>query len=91
MTGNDNETETNTDTEQKTRYSPAGFDAPEPETNNEMVVCMGCGESDPASEMGISGDETIRNGDDEILQVTRRYIHSDEDCMMEAVKTQTSD
>lgn len=79
------------DSEEETKWSPAGFEAPEPEVDDEMVVCAGCGEAAPASEMGVTADEKSANGDGEVLQVTRVYIHDDEDCMFQMLGVETPD
>lgn len=78
------------DTElEETKWSPAGFEAPEPELDNEMVVCVGCGEASPVNEMGVTGDNITRNGDDEVLEVTRTYLHNDEECMLQVLGLDT--
>lgn len=74
---------------EETKWPPAGFEAPDPELTDEMVVCAGCGESAPASEMGVTADRISRNGDDEVLEVTRHYIHNDEECMLRTMGMET--
>ena len=65
-----------------TKWSPAGFEVPEPERENGTVVCAGCGDTDPVSEMGMIADEQTETEDGAVAIVNRYYLHNDEDCMM---------
>lgn len=64
-----------------TVYSRAGFDAPEPELENEPVICAGCGEPAPADKIGVHMDETVRSEDGELVHVKRGYVHNRERCL----------
>ena len=65
-----------------TEHSPAGLAAPDPETEDGPVVCPGCGDARPASEMKMSMDRTNMDGEDNVLSVERFYVCS-EDCSLE--------
>lgn len=64
-----------------TEHSPAGFSAPDPELDNGLVVCAGCGEESPADEMGVTADDKIETESGAVVQITRLYLHDDEKCM----------
>lgn len=64
-----------------TEYSPAGFDAPDPELDDDLVVCAGCGEAAPASEMGAICDATVAREDGAVKHIERMYVHNDSECM----------
>lgn len=72
---------------EETKHSPAGFEAPEPELENGEVICAGCGEIATAEEMGVTADRTISADDGAVIEVTRSYVHNDEDCMMELLES----
>jgi hypothetical protein len=71
--------------EKETKWSPAGFEAPDPEIDGEKVVCAGCGDASPVGEMGVSADVITWESDDVVESVTRKYIHDDESCMLKAI------
>lgn len=73
-------------TEEETKWSPVGFEAPDPELDNSEVVCAGCGETAPVSEMGVTADNKVER-DGAVLEVTRHYLHSSEDCMLRFLET----
>jgi hypothetical protein len=68
--------------EQETKYSPAGFEAPEPELENGEVICAGCGEVGPVNEMGVTADSKTETESGTVAAITRYYLHNDEDCTM---------
>lgn len=69
-----------TDFDDATPYSPAGFEAPEPELNDNHVTCAGCGEIKPVSEMGVTTDEVTKNEVGDVLAVTRYYLCNSNEC-----------
>lgn len=67
----------------------AGFEPVEAEIEDSDVKCAGCGEVAPASEMGVTADNTISNGDDVILSVERFYLCDDPECMLQFMEAQS--
>lgn len=65
---------------EETPYSPAGFEAPDVEVEDGLVRCAGCGETAPASEMGLTAD-VVDEVDGATTRVERRYLHNSGDCM----------
>jgi len=76
---------------EQTTHSPAGFKAPDPELDDGLVVCAGCGEFGRASEMGFTADHITRREDDVVIEITRSYVHNYEDCMMELLGIEEED
>jgi len=70
------------------KYSPGGFAAPTVEVEQGDVVCAGCGDSTPAEEMGATADDVIETEDGAVVQVTRVYLHENDDCVRRFVESQ---
>lgn len=66
----------------ETKWSPTGFEAPDPEVDDTEVVCAGCGEAGLASEMGACADVLTRNASDAVETVTRHYVHNNFSCFL---------
>lgn len=61
-----------------TKHSPAGLAAPDCEIKDGFVVCPACGEENPASEMKMSMDAISSNSTGAVIEITRRYVCSEE-------------
>ena len=67
--------------EPETKWSPAGFEAPDPELDNGEVICAGCGEVGRVDEMGVTADSKTETESGTVAAITRYYLHNEEDCM----------
>ena len=85
MTEPNNDEDTRDSETDHSKYSPADFEVPEPEQNDGLVICAGCGESAPVSEMGATADNTMLH-DGAVLEITRKYVHNDEECLLGAIE-----
>lgn len=73
--------------QEETKYSPVGFESPDPEIDDSDVVCAGCGEASPASEMGVTADHKRSRNDGALIEVRRTYVHDDDDCLLRLLDT----
>jgi len=76
---------------QKTEYSPAALQAPDPELEDGEVVCAGCGESDPVSDMGATADKEVQTESGAVAYLTRYYLHDDEDCQIQFLEDKNAE